>query len=378
MRTPDADERDDGDAAPGETAGGDPGEHHGEPGPRSDGERRGRKSRSPLELPWKGWKDVLWRVANQVDDDRLTILASSVAFYGLLALFPTLIGIVTLYGLWADPSDVVQQINTYSQALPWTARSLIAQELTNIAQTPGATLTAGLVASALFSLFSASSGIAALMTGVNSAYDETETRGWLRRRLLALGFTAGVSLFVVVTVGTITLLPVALDLIGLESTTQWAIRLLRWPLMGAGVLVGLCILYRYGPNRTPPRWSWVICGAALAAVLWVLASLLFALYTENLGRFHKTYGTIGSVVVLLLWLFISAFAILLGAELNAELEHQTAVDSTIGPPRPMGERHAHMADTLGDPRPARDDQGVMETVRGLMEGLTRRGPRKED
>lgn len=337
---------------------------------------RGRRSNTPLELPWRGWQDVLWRLATQVTDDHLTLVASSVAFYGLLALFPALISVVTLYGLWANPADVVPLIETYARALPWTARSLIIEELSSIARTSGASLTAGFVASLAISLFSASTGIASLMLGLNIAYDETETRGWIRRRILALGFTLGISLFVVVTVGVITVLPSVLDRLGLAGGTQALIRLVRWPLMGAGVLVGLALLYRYGPNRTPPRWAWVFAGAVLATVVWTLASLLFSLYVENLGRFNKTYGTLGSVIVLVLWLFISAFAILLGAELNAELERQTAQDTTIGPARPMGERHAHVADTLGEERPEGGDATVMTTMHDFWKDLTRKGPRK--
>jgi hypothetical protein len=168
-----------------------------------------------------------------------------------------------------------------------------------------------------------------------------------------------------------------LELIGLGATSRFMLTMLRWPLMAAGVMTGLCVLYRYAPNRTPPQWSWVIWGATLATLIWVLASLVFSLYAENFGRFNKTYGTIGGVVVLLLWLFISSFAILIGAELNAELEHQTEQDSTVGPSRPMGERDAHMADTLGKLRPVRKSQSFSATLKEMYRDLTRKGVRKK-
>lgn len=341
-----------------------------------DAKLDGREANSPRDIPWDGWKDVFWRVWLETSQDRLTIVASSVAFYGLLALFPALISIVAIYGLVADPADVVRQMNNYSLALPWTARSLITEQLMEIVKGSDATLTVGVVVGLLFSLFSASSGVAALMTGVNIAYGEAETRGWLRLRFLALSFTIGLSLFVIVNAAVIALLPSVLEFIGLGAATRLAIGLLRWPAMGAGVMLGLCILYRYAPDRTPPKWPWVAWGAALATAIWFVASLVFSLYAENLGRFNKTYGAIGGVVVLLLWLFISSLAILLGAELNAELEHQTELDTTIGPPRPMGERDAQMADTLGDRRPSRDSKTMSETVTGVFRDLTKQGNRK--
>ena len=255
--------------------------------------------------------DVLWRFAREVNDDDIVQIAAGVAFWGLLALFPALIATVSMYGLLADTGDVVRQMTAVSSALPWTARSLITQQLVWIADRPAVNLTLGLTISLSFALISASSGVAALMQGINKAYDEPSTRGWLRQRAMALLFTLGVSVFVMISVATITMLPAVLARIGLGQVTRTLLGILRWPTLGAAVMVGLAALYRYAPQRTPPKWPWVTWGAALATVVWVLASVVFAVYAENFGRFNKTYGTLGGVVVLLLWMYLSSFAILL-------------------------------------------------------------------
>ena len=342
----------------------------------SQARRHGRDATRPTEIPWRGWLDVLWRLAREIGDDDVVQIAAGVAFWGLMALFPALIATVSVYGLAADAEDVLRQVTFLSRALPWTARSLITAQLTWIAERPATELTLGLVVSVVFAFFSASSGVVALMRGVNAAYDEPETRGWIRQRLLALLFTIGLSLFVILAVATFTLLPAALAQIGFGDEARIALRVARWPTLGVAVMVGLALLYRYAPQRTPPKWAWVTWGAALATVVWILASVVFAAYAENFGRFNKTYGTLGGVVVLLLWMHLSCVAILLGAELNAELEHQTAVDSTIGPPRPMGEREAFAADHLGAMRGAKETKSVMQNARNTLAELNRPGRRK--
>jgi membrane protein len=196
------------------------------------------------------------------------------------------------------------------------------------------------------------------MRGINAAYDEVETRGWLRFRMLALAFTAGLAAFVIVSVAVITLLPTLLKYVGLGGVAQDVFSALRWPALAMATMLGLGVLYRYAPNRTPAKWSWVTAGSLLATLIWIAASLAFSVYAENFGSYNKTYGTLGGAVVLGLWMYISALAILLGAELNAELEHQTREDSTIGPPRPMGQRGAQMADDLGKARPEPNPPGA--------------------
>jgi membrane protein len=334
------------------------------------GGARGRSARRPSDVPWTGWKDVLWRIYREVDDDQVFDQAAAVAFFGLLALFPALLATVSMYGILADPGDVVRQVGALSLGVPPAARSVILDQLNEVSRGSGAGLGFGLVLSLVVALFSASGGVAGLMRGINRVYDETETRGWLRFRSLALLFTLGLALFVTLSVGVITLLPTVLEFFGWAETARVAINVLRWPTMALTTMVGLALLYRYAPNRTPAKWRWVTPGSLLATLIWTLASFAFSVYAENFGSYNKTYGTLGGAVVLGLWMYLSALAILLGAELNAELEHQTREDSTIGPPRPMGQRGAHMADDLGEARPtSHTDSGMRESwLAGLNRG----------
>ena len=340
-------------------------------GGEPDAARRGRFALRPWQIPWQGWKDVLWRVGDELENDDVLDVAASVAFYALLALFPALIATISLYGIVANPDDIVSQMHRLTLAIPANARSLIAQQMGEIAASSMAELRLSLLASLGVALFSASGGVAALMRGINKAYDETETRGWLRIRLLALSFTLGLAAFVVFSVAVITLLPPLMKHVGLEASARSLIEVCRWPVLAAATMLGLGILYRYAPNRTPAKWQWVSPGAVLATLIWTLASLSFSLYAANFGRFNKTYGTLGGAVVLGLWLFLSALAILLGAELNSELEQQTEKDSTIGPSRPMGERGAAAADQLGKQRPSPEPMSFRASLRERLRALNR-------
>ena len=338
-------------------------------------DRAGRNARSPLRIPPRGWLDVFWRVGGELSKDRVSMAASSVAFYAMLALFPALVAIISLYGLLADPRQVTGLVARFARAAPWQARELIVQELNRIVRASGTGLTLSLVGSILFSLVSASSGVLGLIDGVTVAYDEKETRGLLRQRVVALAFAFAVSLFIVVSVATITVLPGLMRHIGLAGETRWLITALRWPALALCVMAGLAILYRYGPNRTPARWSWVMSGAALATLIWLLASFLLSLYVENFGRFTRTYGALGAIIILLLWFYVSGLAILVGAEINSELERQTTVDTTIGPVRAMGKRGAVVADTLGESLDSTRAKPLRERVGETAKDLVR--PRRE-
>ena len=342
-----------------------------ESGREPDAADRGRLATRPWQIPWQGWKDVLWRVGDELENDDVMDVAAGVAFYALLALFPALIATISIYGIVADPGDIVQQVHRLTLAIPANARSVITQQMGEIAAGSVAELRLSLLVSLAVALFSASSGVAALMRGINKAYDETETRGWIRTRLLALSFTLGLAAFVVFSVAVITLLPPLMEHVGLEASARSLIEVFRWPIMAAATMFGLGVLYRYAPNRTPAKWQWVSPGAVLATLIWTLASLSFSLYAANFGRFNKTYGTLGGAVVLGLWLFLSALAILLGAELNSELEQQTEKDSTIGPPRPMGERGAAAADQLGKPRPNPEPKSFRASLRERLSAMNR-------
>lgn len=307
-------------------------------------ETTGRGATSPTDIPAAGWKLVLLRTKEQVKSDNVTILAAGVAFYLMLALVPTLAAAVSLYGLVADPSQVAEQVNEFSAALPRDAEQLLEEQLESI--TAGSTTGLGVrfVIALVLALWSASKGAKAMIEATNVAFDEDETRGFLRLRLLALAFTVG---GIVVMVGGLAMIAVFPRIGGDEgSTGRLVATIVRWPLLAVAMMVALAALYRFAPDRADPRWRWVSPGAAVSTLLWLAGSGLFALYADRFGNFNKTYGSLGAVVVLMLWLFLTGFIVILGAELNAEAERQTAYDTTTGRSQPLGGRDAYAADTV--------------------------------
>jgi len=313
---------------------------------------RGRSAASPTQIPARGWWDILKRTQKEISSDNVSLLAAGVAFYAILAIFPALIAIITVYGLVANPENVATQIESFTGGLPEETRTLLEDQLTQITATSGGGLGFGLVLSLLGVLYSASGGVAALITGLNLAYDEKETRGFLKLRGLALLLTVGAIVTVVVALGLVAVLPGVIDLIGLGSIGQTVVNIGRWPVLALLILVAIGVLYRYGPDRDNPRWRWVSWGSLIAVVLWLIASAAFSFYASNFGSYNKTYGALAGVIILLFWLYLTAFIILAGAELNAEMEHQTVRDTTEGPEVPMGERRATVADTVGEAPPS--------------------------
>ena len=309
----------------------------------------GRRAERPSEIPRRGWLAVLKRVKAEVKDDNVGLLAAGVAFYAMLAIFPAIIAVVTVYGLVTrDPGQVQEQLSSFAKGLPQGAGDLLVGQLESVARTSEQSLGIGLAVSLAAVLWSASSGVQALVKGLNAAYDERETRGFLKLRGLSLLLTIGAIVVTIVTLGLIAVVPAVLDDLGLGSVGEVAARYGRWPVLAALVAVAVAALYRYAPDRRNPRWRWVSWGAVLAVALWLLGSAAFSYYVSSFGKYNETYGSIGAVIVLLLWLFLSSFVVLLGAEVDAEIERQTAKDTTTGPPRPLGERDATAADTLGD------------------------------
>jgi membrane protein len=308
---------------------------------------RGRTASRPTEVPATGWKDVLARVRIDARRDNVTLLAGGVAFFALLALVPALIALVSLYGLVAEPDDVQRQVTDALAAAPSEVRDVVTQQLSSITSDSGGALGLTAIISIAVALWSASSGIANLMAGINAAYDEDETRGFIKRRGVALAFTIGAIVFLVVAFGLIAILPSVLADTGLGTAGRIAAGIARWVLLLGAMILALGILYRYGPDRDDAKWSWVSPGALVATALWLAGSALFAVYTANFGKYNETYGSMGAVVVVMLWLYISALAVLVGAEINAELERQTFKDTTRGRPQPLGARRATAADTVG-------------------------------
>jgi membrane protein len=310
---------------------------------------RGRTATKPSEIPALGWKDIAVRVKQQASEDHVSLTAAGVAFYGFLAVIPALAALVGIAGLLIDPDTARQRIEDLFGTLPDEAKALLTDQLRNVAETSGGALSLSIVVGIALSLWAASSGMGHLLEAVAVAYDEDEHRGFVRRKLRDLGFTLGAILFGVLALAAITGLPVLLRALDLPAGVRWLLGLAVWPVLGAGLVVALAIIYRYAPDRDNAEWRWVSWGAVLAVVLWVLASVAFQLYTANFASYNKTYGSLAAVVVLLMWLWLSAYVVLLGAEVNAEIEHQTAHDSTVGPDEPLGRRGAEMADTIGAP-----------------------------
>lgn len=310
----------------------------------------GGRAQAPTQIPPRGWWQVVTRAFQQSSADNVPILAGGVAFFAFLAVFPALIAALTLYGLVADPAQVSRQIDSLSGALPEEARQIITGQLTAITASSDGALTFGLVVSLLVALWSTSSATSNLISAVNLAYEEQETRGFLRLRALALAVTLGAIVFVLVALALIAVVPVVLNQLGLGTAGQVLAQAGRWALLVAVVIVGLGVVYRVAPNREHPRFSWVSPGALVAALLWILGSVAFSLYVTFFGSYNKTYGALAGVIVLMLWLYLTSFIALLGAEINAEAERQTAKDTTTGAPLPMGQRGAVVADTLPPPQ----------------------------
>jgi membrane protein len=316
----------------------------------TDLEAPGREAAKPREVPPKGWLDALKRTRRGVRDSNLSIVAAGVAFYAFLALVPALIAVVAIYGLVANPADVKSQITSFTDALPRDAQRLLSNQLSSITRgASGGTGIAALIAIA-GALWSASSGIAALNTGLTVANRENETRGPLKRRTLALVLTLFAVTGVLLMLALVVALPSVISSIGISGIGGTALELARWPLMAGLLFVGLAVIFRYGPQRRRPQWRWVSPGAIVAVIVGLVASIGFSIYVSLLGNYNKTYGALGAIIIMLLWLYLMAFAVLFGAAMNAELERQTTRDTTPGDDKPMGERGAYAADTVGPTR----------------------------
>jgi membrane protein len=323
---------------------------HGTPD-RVPGEDRlpGVAARRPTQIPLRGWKQIVKRAWAENKADNMPIIGGGVAFFGFLAVFPALIALISLYGLVASPDTVARQVESFAGQLPSSARGLIADQLQSIVHNSGGALTVGLVISIIAALWSASGGVNHLITAINLAYDEVETRGFVRLRLTSLALTLGAILFVMITLGLVAVVPAVLGALHLGIVGTVLAQVVRWLLLLAVMAGALAVLYRIAPDRDAPRFSWVSLGSVVVTVVWAAVSLLFSFYVDNFGSYDKTYGTIAGVIVLMLWLYLTCYLVLLGAEINAEAEHQTAQDTTEGQPAPMGERDATVADTLPDP-----------------------------
>jgi membrane protein len=274
------------------------------------------------------------------------LLAAGVAFFSFLSLFPALIAAVLTWGLVANPSTMRDEANNVASALPASARQLLMHQINSLIAKPSQALGIGLVISLALALWSASGGVGNLVSAINTTYDEEETRGFVKRKLIALGLTAAMILGGLVALGLVAVAPAVFDALGLPGWTRVLLEIGRWLILLVLIGLGLAVLYRVAPDRDDPQFKWVSIGAAVGTVIWLIASLAFSLYVDNFSSYGKTYGSLAAVVILLLWLWISFYVVLLGAEINAESEAQTAKDTTTGPEKPLGQRDAVKADTI--------------------------------
>ncbi|MGJ0506803.1 MAG: YihY/virulence factor BrkB family protein [Methylocystis sp.] len=311
------------------------------------GGERGRQASTPAQLPATGWKDVLLRVYENIAEHRILAIAAGVTFYVLLAIFPAIAAFVALYSLFADPATISSHLEALSGVIPKEALGVIGDQLRRVSAQGAGALGFASVFGLLVSLWSANAGMKAIFDAINVVYQEREKRGFFKLNAVSLVFTlAGMSM-VALALAIMIALPPALDALGLPQAMQTAVSLLRWPVLLIVVALATAVIYRYAPSRDEPKWRWVSWGGAFAALGWLAVSALFSWYAAHLGDFNKTYGSLGAVIGFMLWMWLSSIVLLIGAELNAEMEHQTEKDTTEGAPRPMGERRARMADTIG-------------------------------
>ncbi len=309
---------------------------------------RGRFASHPGQIPAPGWKDIMVRAWGEVSDNNIFLVSGGVTYAVLLALFPALAALVSIYGLLLNPAQVEAEIGSLSKVLPPESTQVIADQLHKLVSASSGTLGISAIVALLFALWSASRGMSGMITALDIAYQQKETRGFFKLNLIAIGLTLLALIGGTVSIALVGVLPAAIQFVGLGAQAQWIILALQWPLLIVWVMTGLAVLYRYAPDRRTARWRWVSPGAIIATVLWIAGSIGFSVYVTHFNSYDKTYGSLGGVVVMLTWLYLSAFAALFGAIINAQAERQTEADSTVGHAKPMGDRRAYAADTVAE------------------------------
>ena len=308
---------------------------------------RGRSADKPSEIPPGGWKDILLRVYHGISEDRILLVAAGVTFYLLLSIFPGIAALFSIYGLFANPADIAGHLDALANVAPGGAIDLLREDMTRLASNGGTTLGVGLLVSLAVSLWTTNSGVSAIFDALNIVYGEKEKRGLVRFYLTTLTFTLASIVFILLAIAVVVLLPVVLNFIPLPGGTDLLVKIARWPILFVLTALALAALYRYGPSRNEARWRWITWGSAFATVMWIAASVLFSWYVANFGSYNKTYGSLGAIIGFMTWIWISIIVVLVGAKLDAEMEHQTVRETTTGQPKPLGMHGARMADTIG-------------------------------
>jgi membrane protein len=272
------------------------------------------------------WSAVLWRVYQRMNDNRLLAVAAGVVFYGLLAVFPAITAFVSLYGLLADPATIHERLSLATGILPQGALNILNEQLTRLTSHRTSALSVGFIGGLIVALWSANAGAKAVIDALNVAYGEREKRSFVRLNLVALAFTLGTIFALMLALGAVVLAPIVLSQLGLSGASETLVALARWPILLGLVVLGLTILYRYGPSLTDPHWTWLFPGNVIAAVSWLALSGLFSWYISNFGNYDATYGSLGAAIGMMTWMWISMIVVLLGAELNADIQRQTNSD----------------------------------------------------
>lgn len=310
---------------------------------------RGRRASTPSRIPAKGWWDIALRVWDSVQTDRVMLVAGGVTFYLLLALFPALTAFVSAYGYFADPAVVARQFAALDDVVPAGGLDIIRDRLDSLVAQERGALGFGIAAGLLVAFWSANNGVKALFEALNIAYGEEEKRSFLKLNLVTFAFTIGTMVAAALLVTVVAVVPLLLALLRLAGFSELLISVLRWPVLIVLASVGIAMLYRFGPSRERAKWRWITWGSAFASIVWMAASWGFSYYLQRFADYEAVYGSLGAIIGFMTWTWLSVMIVILGAKINAEMEHQTAVDSTTGPPRPMGRRGAVVADTLGEP-----------------------------
>ncbi len=306
--------------------------------------RSDRSARRPAHVPWRGWGQVLARVFREAASDRVSLSASGCAFWATLSLFPAISTLISLYGLVFDPRSVEPQLENIRHLLPAPAFDMISDRVRTLVSHPSATLGLSLVISTAITFWSAATGTKSLLSALTLAYAEPERRGFLRFQATGLLMTLGAMVGAVLTLAILVLLPAAISFLGLSAHMRGLVQFGSFVALVVFVLASLSVLYRFGPSRRSARWRWITPGSVTATVLWLIASLAFSSYVQRVASFDATYGPLGAVAGIMVWFWVTAYAVLFGAELDAELESHTAADAREGPPRPRSERGAFATD----------------------------------
>ncbi|QYO79127.1 YihY/virulence factor BrkB family protein [Devosia salina] len=309
--------------------------------------RRGRAADAPGQIPQPGWKDIGWRLFQSIGRDRVLFTSAAVSFYILLALVPTLNAFVSIYGLFNDATSVLDHVDLLAGVVPPGALGVVRDQLTRLAEQSRGGLGLSLLFSIGVALWGSSAGVKAMFEAMNIAYHEQENRSFIAFNGLALLFALAGAIAALLVIAVLLVVPSLVAFTPWSEGMGWTARLAAYAAMVLVLWVGVAALYRWGPSREQAKWRWITPGSVFSALLLSGGSVVFSWYVSNFSDDSAAYGSLGAVIGLMIWLWISTTIVILGAELNSEVEHQTARDSTTGPAEPLGERGARMADTVG-------------------------------